>query len=211
MEAEIKANKKKLKASLVLFILALIVLLAVIIYWVTPLKEVKGMVFMPSMAGVSFFLILISWTLNLSYRSEALYAGALSTTLFVVCSIVVIPALIIMVIALIFTGNLAMLLGAPGQGKTIKIIGDDGKEYKLTQKDSFGNEFTDQNGDLWMTQDRGETFKRVSVRIKDDNGNEVILTPRFGGNDEKYYQDENGNYWTTYNSGYSYEREDWRR
>lgn len=211
MKAKIKTQKKKLKASLVLFILTLVFLFATILRYVTPLGELVEtsticVALFSCMPVACFFLSDISLILNLSYRKEVLKAGALSTVLLVLCCIIVIPVAIIIGIILFFGGGLGAVLGSSGPGKTIKITGDNGKEYSLTQKDSFGNEFTDQYGDLWITQDHGETFKCVSVRIKDENGNSFTLTPRYWGSDT-YYQDQNGDYWHTSNNGYSYERD----
>ncbi|MDE7158327.1 MAG: hypothetical protein K2N74_02020 [Clostridiales bacterium] len=153
-------------------------------------------------------LMIISFTLNLSYRKDAYIAGALSTVLLVLSGIIVIPIAIIMFLILLFTGNLGAFFGGSSSSKTITIQDEDGNEYTLTPTYDGSDEFIDQYGDLWRTLDGGRTFRRVrskEVKTVDDEGNKRTLTSTYDSMFTKHYQDQDGEEWKSEDGGQTFE------
>lgn len=208
MKATIKKNGK-LTASLILFIIAMICLLVFILYYaIPPLKEFVPFFILPTASCGFITLPGISLAINLSYRKNALRAGVLSTVLLVLCGIIVIPIAIILFLILIFTGNLGALMGSASSSKKITIIDEDGREYTLTQIYDGSNDFFDQYGDLWRTEDGGQTFRRVNpkeVQTEDDKGNKQTLTSTYDSMFTKHYQDQNGEEWKSEDGGQTFE------
>ncbi len=215
----IKVSKIKLKASLILFIFVLAVVAVMVCIFVVnsiDYEKTKNFIgwFMPVSVFMYLILISVSLLLNISYRKSCIYAGAGSTALYVFQWIFYAPLLIFGVIILViafFCGASIPIFGDKKE-KVIKIKDEKGNLYKLTPTyaDRFygGDEYEDQNGDLWETFDNGQTFKmtkRISpIYIDDESGNKLRLTPTFRGSFR--YLDENGDEWWTLDGGQTVER-----
>lgn len=153
-----------------------------------------------SLIMVSYIVFLISSLMNLSYRKSALVPGKLSTVMFVVSCIVVLPIIVFMFV---------MGLVSMGGGETVRIKDADGNEYVLTQIYMGGNEYRDQYGDTWRTPDGGKTFQRVStnrVKTKDENGNEITLTHTHDGFLSKNYRGDDGEEYVSKDGGKTFEQ-----
>lgn len=166
---ELRTSKKKLKASLILFIFALIAFVVVVSIFVVnsidfeKTKDFIGWV-MPLSIFTYLILITVSMLLNVSYRNSNIYSGA-STALYVFQWILFAPFVILGVIVIVvgfFCGASIPIFGG-NKEKVVKVKDEKGNQYKLspTNGDCFdgGEEYEDQNGDLWETWDGGQTFK----------------------------------------------------
>ena len=196
----LKTSKKKLTASLILFIFAAIsfaVLVGILVAF-NSIDVDKRAWIMPLCVMVYLVLITVSLLLNISYRKNCVRAGAASTVLYVFQWLLYVPlaigAVIVFVIAL-FSGALG------GKLKKVTLVDNNGKKYELTQLCEGGTEFQDQYGDTWQTFD-GNKYER-KPKVTDLEGRECILTRHsaFGNN----YTDQFGRWWSTYDGGQTYQ------
>ena len=206
---ELKTSKKKLKASLTLFIIALISLVVGIIFIVFGEKIGLGttgnIIF--GVAAVFYMVFMnVSLLLNWLYRRNCIVVGASSTALYVFQFIFLAPEVILFVVFIVYM----LMHGVGVQGsenlKKIKIKDENGNEYILTQLYEGSNEYKDQNGDLWETYDGGITFERVIKKVKADDGKEYNLKPSYDGIVTKYYEDENGEEWESKDGGKTFDK-----
>lgn len=202
-------SKKKLKASLILFIIALILLVAGVLLMVfgeeIGLGTTGNIVFGLAMV-IFIILMMVSLLLNWLYRKNSIVAGAASTALYVFQFIFLAPMVIFFVVFLVYM----LMHGVGVQGsenlKKIKIKDENGNEYILTQLYEGSNEYKDQNGDLWETYDGVITFERVIKKVKTDDGKEYNLKPTHDGIVTKYYEDENGEEWESKDGGATFDK-----
>jgi len=216
----LKVNKKKLIASLILFIVGLLALAVFIVVMVLnstgEYEELREQFWIMPVSGFAYLIfIAVSTLLNISYRKSCVRAGKFSTTLYVFQWIFFAPFVIMALIVLIigfFCGASVPLFSGGKTEKVIKIKDEQGNKYTLkpTHANNFdgGEEFEDQNGDLWETWDGGQTFERTKritpVITKDEQGNELKLRPTFRGSER--YMDERGDEWLTFDGGKTFER-----
>lgn len=212
----LKSSKKKLIASLILFIIGLIALAAFVGVSVvnSQIKDFSGWWGMPVGICVYFISMTVSLVLHISYRNGCIHPGAASTTLFVFqwifYALFAIAAVALLVVGL-FCGVSIPVFGNK-QDKVVKVKDEKGNQYKLTPTYATnfdgGEEYEDQNGDLWESWDGGRTFERTKritpVYINDSEGNELKLTPTFRGSTR--YLDEHGDEWWTLDGGQTVER-----
>ena len=199
---ELRTSRKKFKASLALFFIALAVLAVGVLLMVfgdkIGLESIGGAVSGVAMV-VYIVLMMISLFLNWSYRNNSIVAGASSTALYVFQFIFLLPMIILFAILFVY----ALLHGYAQGGenlKKIKIRDEDGTEYILTQLYAGSVDYKDQNGDIWTTRDGGATFECISrIKVKDKQGDDYTLTPKteFASTD---YADQNGDTWQTFNT-----------
>ena len=199
----LKSSKKKFKTSLILFIIALVSLVAGILFIVFGEKIGLGttgnIIFSVAIAAY-MVLMNVSLLLNWLYRKNCIIVGASSTALYVFQFIFLAPEVILFAALLVY----ALMHGIGVQGsenlKKIKIRDENGNEFILTQLYEGSNDYKDQNGDIWTTRDGGITFECVSkIRLKDKEGDEYTLTPKseFASTD---YTDQNGDTWQEFNT-----------
>lgn len=153
----------------------------------------------------AFILFFVSAYNNFHYRKECeetgTAPGAFSTFLYWWSFILLWPYMLIIKV-------MAYLRDAGDDGlKKAVVKGSDGKEYNLTQKFIGGSEYTDQFGDDWETSNGGQTFKRVTRKIKaeDKSGNKKTLTQTYDGGFTKHYQDQDGEEWKSHDDGNTFE------
>ncbi len=208
----LEQDKKKLKKSLTLFIIALVLFLIGVTFMVVLVVDTaKGagnkfpmpLVVICSLCIPAYLILMgCSALYNVSYRKNCFVAGKLSTTLYVFQYIFLLPFLILVIVMAIYSGA-----GFGGGSKLKKVTLTDkntGKKYELTQLSEGGIEFKDQYGDVWVTYDGGNTFECVSRKeVVGADGKEYILRKNYDGTTDS--TDQYGDTWQTFD-GDTYER-----
>ena len=207
----VRETNKKLKASKVLFFISLIGLVIGIVVFVLDLVGVvEGLVgpglgipiriSTAAVVVICWFMLMISMLLNISYRKSCAYPGKLSTFMYVMGWIFLLPIMIGIFVIMLISG-----VGGSSQLREVTITDEKGNVYHLTQTTIGSNEYRDQNGDYWKTYDGGKTFERVNVKATDDKGNEKNLTPTYESMLTKHYQDQDGEEWKSQDGGKTFE------
>ncbi len=115
-------------------------------------------------------------------REEGGEYTAMDTALYIWSWVVAVISIVVFVIMLI----LFYMLGSgesssTQQSGTRKVKDEKGKEQKLNYNGGASEESIDKNGEVWVTNDGGESFrKRDAYVYKDENNKDKVLYNRYG-------------------------------
>ncbi len=130
-------------------------------------------------------------------REEGGEYTAMDTALYIWSWVVAVISIVVFVVMLI----LFYMLGSNDssstqQSGTRKVKDEKGKEQKLNYNGGASEESVDENGEVWVTNDGGESFrKRDAYVYKDENNKDKVLYNRYGttGGKPLTLEDDKGN------------------
>ena len=206
-----RTTSKKLKASTVLFCIAVISMVIGIVFFVLDIvgivDEIDGFgvtsrILLSALFVVGFILLAISMLVNISYRKSCAAPGKWSTFMYIMGWIFMLPVMVVVFVIMLW-GGVRLSFSGSDEVMQVTVKDENGNVYHLTQTFVGSIEYKDQNGDLWKSLDWGKTFERVEkkVTVKDSEGNEKTLTPTYDSMLTQHYQDQDGEEWKSQDGG----------
>ena len=208
IQTETAKAKKKLKISFIMFVSSIVgIVMAVSMLgaagsWGSdtfPKETAAAYGIGATLMSLSEIAFFVSGFLNLSYRSSVTKPNVISQVMFIAVCIIVFPFIVYFFFVGLFAAGKVNL-------KTVTVMGRDGKQYTLKQIEPNGNDYKDQNGDIWKTYDNGVTFERVTMRAKDEKGDEHVLNPTYDEFITKHYEDKDGGEWVSKDGGQTFDK-----